>query len=183
MEPFSTIYDSENEILTNYTLHEEKKISDMKGYFINEEAREKIEKEENKVVYKVYKQDVPLIEGELLHCLTCIQPGNVDGQFFMTKGHYHLNEKCAEIYHCLKGDGLLLLQKEDQIKILEFKPNAIAYIPAGWGHRTVNISFTKSLVFFSVWPAQSGYDYERTMKEPFQSSIVKDKESYKIIRR
>lgn len=180
MEPFMTVYDNEKEILTNYSIFEERKISDLKNYFVNEVERQKIEDKENLIVYKVFRQDVPLTEGELLHCLTVISPGNVDGEFFMTKGHYHKSEKCAEIYHCLKGEGLLLMQKGNESRVMEFKPSTIAYIPAGWGHRTVNVSSTSSLVFFSVWPGQSGYDYERTMKEPFQKSIFLENNGYKI---
>lgn len=56
-------------------------------------------------------QDVPLKIGELLHCVTIIQTGDIDGEFFMTKGHYHIDRSCAEIYYGQKGRGLLLLQK------------------------------------------------------------------------
>lgn len=59
--------------------------------------------------------------------------------------------------------------------------DTIAYIPAGWGHRTVNISSKEPFVFFSVWPAQPGYDYKRSIEEPFQTRVFKSGDSYTLV--
>lgn len=179
-EPFYTDFLRNKNILSNYTSYDERRICDMVGYFENEVARKLIGENENKIIYKVYKQEVPLEEGELLHCITIIEPGNVDGEFFMTKGHYHINEKCAEIYYGQKGKGLLMMQKGDEHRTIEINPDTIAYIPRGWGHRTINISTKEQFVFFSIWPGQSGYDYERGSEEPFQKRVFLNKEGYEI---
>jgi len=76
---------------------EERRLSDMKGYFANEAERARLEAEGNPLVYRVYRMEVPHTTGELLHCLTVIEPGSVAGECFMTKGHYHQDESCAEI--------------------------------------------------------------------------------------
>ncbi|NGQ96703.1 cupin domain-containing protein [Brevibacillus sp. SYP-B805] len=181
LQPFFTIFDENRNAFTRYSSYEERKLSDMKGYFANEARRQQMEEQGNPIVYRVYKQDVPLKEGELLHCITMIEPGHVDGEFFMTKGHYHLNEDCAEIYYGQKGKGLLLMQKGDRTETIEMNPGTVAYIPAGWGHRTVNVSQHEPFVFFSVWPAQSGYNYQRALDEPFQKKAVVDGDSYKLV--
>lgn len=180
-EPFYTEFLRDKNILSEYTAHDERKLADMSGYFKNEEKRKEIVQEQDPIVYRVYKQEVPLEEGELLHCITIIEPGNVDGEFFMTKGHYHVNEKCAEIYYGQKGKGLLMMQKGDEYRTIEMNPDTIAYIPAGWGHRTINISSEEPFVFFSIWPGQSGYDYQRGIDEPFQKKVYVGDDGYKII--
>lgn len=180
-EPFYTVFDRDNNVLTKYSSYEERKISDMMGCFEHEDIREKMIAEGDPVVYKVYKQEVPLIEGELLHCITIIEPGTVSGEFFMTKGHYHINESCAEIYYGQKGHGLLLLQKGHEFKTIAIEPDTAAYIPAGWGHRTINVSEEEPFVFFSVWPGQSGYNYQRSMDEPFTRRVFSKDGSYCIL--
>ena len=181
MQPFFTTFDDEKNIFTQYSGYDERRLSDMKGYFQQEEVRQRMEEQDNPIVYRVYKQDVPLTEGELLHCITIIEPGHVGGELFMTKGHYHLNEACAEIYYGQKGKGLLIMQKGDETKTIEMLPGTVAYIPAGWGHRTINLSQAEPFVFFSVWPAQSGYNYQRAIDEPFQKKVVADGDSYQLI--
>lgn len=179
-QPFYSTIDLEQKTLHGYTSYEERKLSDMKGYFQNEEARAKQETENNPTVYKVYKVDVPLNEGELLYCITVIEPGHIDGECFMTKGHYHLNEACAEIYIGLKGNGVLLMQKDGKTKTIEMKPNTVAYIPAGWGHRTINVSNQEPFVFFSIWPAQSGYNYQKAIDSPFLKHVFLKAEGYEL---
>ena len=177
----NTDFDRERNTLTSYTRCIERRLSNMEGCFKAEKTRKNIALKEDLIVYKVYMQDVPLKVGELLHCVTVIHPGDVDSEFYMTKGHYHIDGNCAEIYYGQKGQGLLLLQKGNEKKYLEMYSDTIAYIPAGWGHRTVNISRKEPFVFFSVWPAQSGYDYERGIKESFQMRVFKSARSYIIV--
>jgi glucose-6-phosphate isomerase len=169
--PFFSELDIENQILRGYTHYEERRLSDMKGYFINEERRAHMEEEGNPLVYRVYKVEVPLVAGELLHCITVIEPGSVDGECYMTKGHYHQDESCTEIYVGYKGKGVLVMQKGEETRTIEMRPGTVAYIPGGWGHRTVNISENEPFLFFSIWPAQSGYNYQRAIDEPFLKRI------------
>ncbi|QCX34029.1 cupin domain-containing protein [Caloramator sp. E03] len=179
-EPFFTMFDREKLILSNFSDFEERKISDLKGYFLNEAIRQKMEYDNNTIVYKVYKQNVPHEEGELLHCITIIEPGNVDGEFFMTKGHYHVNENCAEIYYGQSGMGLLIMQNGNRVEKIEMNAGTIAYIPAGWGHRTVNIKESEPFVFFSIWPAQSGYNYQKSIDEPFKCRVFRKNNGYEL---
>ena len=152
----------------------------MEGYFQAEETRSAMSSDNNPIVYQVYRKSVPMVAGELLHCLTVIHPGNVDGEFFMTKGHYHVNDDCAEIYYGVKGAGLLLLQKGAETKCIAMNPDVVAYIPAGWGHRTINISAAEPFVFFSIWPGDSGYDYQKSVDEPFIQKVFAENNSYQL---
>ncbi len=127
--------------------------------------------EQTKEVYRVYKKDVPLEEGELLQCLTILRAGTVGGEFFMTRGHNHKNLNCAEIYTGISGRGVVLMQRDDTLTMEELYPGRVVYIPGGWAHRTVNTSLDDDLLFHSVWPAQSGYDYTFVLKHPFMKRL------------
>jgi len=176
--PIFSELDLDGKILRGYTHLEERRLSDMKGYFANEAERARLEAEGNPLVYRVYRMEVPHTTGELLHCLTVIEPGSVAGECFMTKGHYHQDESCAEIYVGYLGKGVLVMQKGTETRTIEMKPGTVAYIPGGWGHRTVNVSETEPFVFFSVWPAQSGYNYQRAVDEPFRTRIFHHEGGY-----
>lgn len=177
--PFFTTFDREKNILINYDAYEERRLSDMQDRFENEAVRKKNEESDNQLVYSVYRKNVPECEGELLHCITVIQAGDVNGELFMTRGHYHKNDTCAEIYYGQKGNGLLLMQSAETVKVVEMFPDTIAYIPAGWGHRTINIG-NEPFVFFSIWPGNSGYDYQRSADNPFINRIYRKMNSYEI---
>jgi glucose-6-phosphate isomerase len=178
-EPFYT-YIIDNQIFKASKI-EEVKLSHLKSYFKNEEVRSKMEMENNRVVYTVYRVETPSKVGELLFCLTVIEPGEVDGELFMTRGHYHLDEDCAEVYLGVKGKGVILMQKFEMTKVIEMNPNFIVYIPGGWGHRSINISLSEPFVFFSVWPAHSGYDYKKILKYPFTSRVYYREDKYVIM--
>ncbi|VBB06691.1 glucose-6-phosphate isomerase prokaryote [Lucifera butyrica] len=177
---FFTAFDRQNSLLYNADDYEERKLSDLQGCFVAEEIRHQMALQENKTVYRVYKKTAPLVAGELLQAVTVLFPGTVNGEFFMTRGHYHIHPKCAEIFFCLGGRGLLLLQKGNETKWVEMKPDVIAYIPAGWGHRTVNTSLAGPLVFIAFWPAVAGQNYQRRLKEPFGKRVFQADRSYVI---
>lgn len=137
--------------------------------------------EYERVVYRVSKREVPLEAGELLQCVTEILPGDCAGELFMTKGHGHADADCAEIYLGVSGRGLVLTQKGREFRAQEIESGVAVYIPGGWNHRTVNISRDIPLVFYSVWPAQSGYDYEAVSRSPFSSRVYRDKDGYRLV--
>ena len=165
-EPFFSQMNLDENVMEGYEAHDVRHLKDLTGYYQDEDITEILENE-NPVVYEVYKREVPKESGELLHCVTVINPGRVGSEYYMTKGHFHQDETCAEIYYGQKGHGRLVMQKGSESRSIEIFPGTIAYIPAGWGHRTVNVSDAEPFVFFSIWPGHSGYDYERVAQEPF----------------
>jgi len=134
-----------------------------------------------RVVYRVSKRDVPLEPGELLQCVTEILPGDCGGECFMTKGHGHADSTCAEIYLGVSGIGCVLMQNGDEFKLEPIEAGRAVYIPGGWNHRTVNVSAAESLVFYSVWPAQSGYDYRAVGRSPFSRRVFRDGAGYALV--
>ena len=93
--------------------------------------------------------------------LTILQPGAVGGEYYMTKGHFHAAQQDGdEVYLGISGQGRLLLQsRQGEHRVMELVPGAILYTPLAWAHRTVNVGRVP-LVFFSIWPSATAYDYE-----------------------
>ena len=173
---FVTKYNPENFELQNAEIKSERKISEMKDEFLYGDL---IDANAHDIVYEVSCTDVKKQPGSLLQAITVIHPGDVGGELFMTKGHYHKDEMCDEIYICMSGKGALILQDENEANVVELTPGVSAYIPGKYGHRTVNIS-DEDFVFMSVWPGSSVYDYGRTKKEPFQKRIFKADGGYEV---
>ena len=153
-------------------------VKDMASIFLSKSIAATMQ---DRIVYRVTKRNVPLESGELLQCITEILPGDCDGELFMTKGHGHSNSACAEIYLGISGRGLVLLQRGNEFQAIELEKYKSVYIPGGWNHRTVNVSSEDSLVFYSIWPAQSGYDYDAIFRNPFSKRVFKDGSGYKLV--
>lgn len=158
---------NESFILEGYSEYTETKYEKMKSFFLTVDEN----RSDKELIYKVYKKDVLAEPGRLLQCITIIEPGTINGQFFMTRGHNHINTSCAEIYFGIKGDGCVLMQRDDEFVCESISKNKSVYIPGGWAHRTVNVSSSDPLVFYSIWPADSGYDYEYIVSNPFSYNV------------
>jgi glucose-6-phosphate isomerase len=153
-------------------------MKDMASIFLSKSIAASMQ---DRVVYRVTKRSVPLESGELLQCITEILPGDCNGELFMTKGHGHSNSACAEIYLGIAGKGLVLIQRGNEFQAIELEKYKAVYIPGGWNHRTVNVSSEEPFVFYSIWPAQSGYDYEAIVRKPFSKRVFRDGSGYKLV--
>jgi glucose-6-phosphate isomerase len=112
------------------------------------------------VLYEVYEATRPAEIGELMSGLSVVHPGKVGNEYFMTKGHFHTELMTAEIYYCLKGEGMMIMETpEGNWAVEPLSPGRILYVPPGWAHRSVNISLNDDLMTFFVYPANAGHDY------------------------
>src|SRR4051812_5790251 len=69
---------------------------------------------DQRVVYRTFgmpgaAREIPA----LLYASTVIEPGDVHGECFMTRGHYHLKPEREEWMLTLRGKGSLLLKPRD----------------------------------------------------------------------
>ena len=144
----------------------------MKAFFSDKNAVDAILKKSDPVVYEVYfceKGDV----GDLDYAVTVIKPGDVGGEFFMTKGHFH-EKDVGEVYVALEGEGILLLQdKQGKVVKKKFVAGEVSYVPKGFAHRAINTG-KKELKFLTVYPSDSGHDYNTIEKKGFKEIIKRD---------
>jgi glucose-6-phosphate isomerase len=157
-------------------------LSALKGYFSDEAAYEQMLRQGDPVVYEVYEIRRPELAGELLPGLSVVHPGCVGDEYFMTKGHFHSVRDTAEVYHCLKGHGLMMTQTEDgEWAAEELVPGRVVYVPPRWAHRSINVGEREDLVTLFVYPGHSGHDYSTIERRGFRKRVLRGKEGFQIV--
>ena len=156
---------------TAFDNHIERRLSSLRNKFSDEEAIREMLASGDPVIYEVYESRRPEVAGELASGLSIVQPGSVGAEYFMTKGHYHSVRDTAEIYYCLQGQGLLLMENEEgDTAVEEFRPGRVVYVTPCWAHRSINTG-SEELVTFFVYPANAGHDYEAIDATGFRKQI------------
>ena len=149
-------------------------LSDLYNFFLKPKMGDDL-------VYEVRPISVPATNNNLLSSTTMINPGQVNGEYFMTKGHFHQLRDRSEFYIGLSGEGLLVMATEDgKVVVEEMRPGRINYVPGNWSHRSVNtgkVPFT----FFAVYIADAGQDYEIIERNGFPVIVIDDSGSPKVI--
>lgn len=181
--PFANRLDPSGGILARATSVVERRLGDLEAVFADRAAWQAAVAAGDPLVYQVAEIRVPEEEGHLLHCVTALQPGRVGREYYATKGHYHAKRATAEIYLCLAGEGFLLMQDErGHEEALPMTRGALNYIPPCFAHRTVNTG-ASPLVFLSVWPADSGHDYETIARGGFRIGVEEEGGRPRVVRR
>jgi len=171
MQPWSAHIDVENGLLWHPRRIITRRLSDMRGFYADKDAVA-ASLATDPLIYRVDEIEVPQEVGQLLYSITVIFPGKIGDEYFMTKGHYHEREECAEIYFGLRGRGYLIMQTRDgRCAHLEMRRGTVAYVPPYWGHRTVNVG-DEPFVFYAVYPAQAGHDYRSIEETGFRVRVV-----------
>lgn len=160
----------------------QRRASNMVGIYHDEEALQTLIDGENPLMYEFYDLHVPEAEGNLAYGTSMVFPGVVGEEFYMTKGHFHTILDTSEIYYCLSGSGLMLMESpEGDVEVQEMKPGSAVYVPGRYAHRSVNLSTTENLVMFFVFRADAGHDYGTIEENGFRNLVVRDNDGYKII--
>jgi glucose-6-phosphate isomerase len=182
IKPFSYKVDAKSEVITNPDTHIVRKLSSMKGQYLNSNTYEEMLVSDDCILYEVYEKLVPEIDGELLQGMSIVHPGKVDTEYFMTKGHFHSVLDTAELYYCIKGHGFMMMENpEGEWAAEELFPNTVLYIPGRWAHRSINIKENEDLVTFFVYPAHAGHDYATIETKGFRKLIIEENFKPKII--
>lgn len=175
IRPFTFKVDTENEIIPSYDHSIIRKLSSMKGQYMDEEAYKKLLEEGDIVLYEVYEKLVPEIPGELIQGMSIVHPGKVGKEYFMTKGHFHSILETAELYFCLKGHGYMMMETKDGMwQAEELKPGIALYVPGGWAHRSINVGDKEDLVTLFCYPANAGHDYATIEEKGFRKLIIEE---------
>ena len=136
-----------------------RRASDMRGYYRDAAALERLIAAGDPVHYEVLEKPVPEERGHLMACISRLQPGQVGDECFMTKGHFHAAPATGEIYLCLRGTGLMMMKTAGGLKsAVPMKRDRMVYVPPFWAHRSVNTG-AEPLISFCVYPAEAGHNY------------------------
>jgi glucose-6-phosphate isomerase, archaeal len=158
--PTSVSFIAETGIVPQSTAHFQRRLSELRGAFLDVDALERrIREEGDPVCYENYAFNPNQAERDLFFGTTILYPGKVGLEYYLTRGHYHSKRDRAETYQTVSGKGLALFQKPDgKTCVAELEPGKITYIPPYWAHRSVNTS-KEPLVFIWTCPVDAGNDY------------------------
>jgi glucose-6-phosphate isomerase, archaeal len=147
-------------IIVRATAHYEKRLSDLRGLFLDTADLERRIREENDpLCYENYAFNQNQADGDIFFGTTIIYPGRVGSEYHLTRGHYHSKRNHAETYQALSGQGLVLFEREDGTTCsAELTPGKVTYIPPYWAHRSINTGDVP-LVFLWTCPVEAGHDY------------------------
>jgi glucose-6-phosphate isomerase len=162
--------DAREAVRVNYIV---RRLSAMRGQYADRQAYEAMLAQEDVVLYEVYEIPRPEVAGELRHGLSILHPGRVGDEYFMTKGHFHTVLDTAELYYCLRGRGMLVMETpEGEWAVEELLPGRVVYVPPRWAHRSVNTGTDEDLVTLFVYPGNAGHDYGTIERQGFRKLVV-----------
>lgn len=171
--PFTFILPSPDFIPSSYDNHIQRRLSALRGQFLDQQAYDQMLAQEDRLLYEVYEIHRPQAAGELLTGISILHPGKVGREFFMTKGHFHLVRETAEVYLCMKGEGFMVMENpEGESAVERLFPGRVLYVPPRWAHRSVCTARLEDLVTFFIYPGNSGHDYGAIEQQGFRKLIV-----------
>ena len=160
-------------LIDEHATHVVRKLSNMKGQYVDQKAYNQMLAVEDTVLYEVYTVDRPQCAGELQCGTSVVHPGKVGDEYYMTKGHFHAVLDSAEAYYCLQGQGMMVMETpEGDWAVEELRPGKVLYVPPRWAHRSVNTGSAEDLVTFFVFPAHAGHDYGTIEDQGFRKLVV-----------
>lgn len=171
--PLTVDIDMADCIPSKYDNHIERRLSAMKGQYLDNAAYEAALAQNDELLYEVYEQQRPHVAGELLYGVSIVHPGKVGNEYFMTKGHFHTVLETGEVYYCLKGEGFMVMETpEGEWAVEEVRPGGVLYVPPRWAHRSVNSGSVEDLVTLFVYPGNAGHDYGTIEAQGFRKLVV-----------
>lgn len=160
----------------------ERRYSDMKNMYLDEAARQEKEEKGNELIYRFYDMGVPEKESELAFGTSIVYPGKVGEEYHMTNGHFHVVLDTAEVYYCLAGYGMIMMESlEGGVLYKEMTPGKAVYVPGRYAHRSINLSADQTLVTFYTFRGDAGHDYGSIKKKGFRKIVVERDGSWEVI--
>jgi glucose-6-phosphate isomerase, archaeal len=180
--PFQFAIPLPTAIPSHFDAHLERRLSDLKGMFLDQTAYTALLAQNDPLIYEVYEVHRPEVAGELLMGLSIVHPGKVGQEFFMTKGHFHTVLETAEVYYVLKGEGYMVMETpEGESRIEPLSPGSVLYVPPCWAHRSVCTSRQQDLATFFIYPANAGHNYGTIEKQGFRKLVVENRTGIEFI--
>lgn len=159
--------------LSVYDNHIVRTLSSMREQYQDRRACDALLRDNDPVLYQVYELRRPELPGEMYFGLSVVHPGKVGDEYFMTKGHFHTVRDTAEVYHCLQGEGVMVMEtSEGEWAVEELRPGRVLYVPPLWAHRSVNTSAVEDLVTLFIYPANAGHDYGTIERQGMRKLVV-----------
>ncbi|MCI2264971.1 glucose-6-phosphate isomerase family protein [Sediminivirga luteola] len=163
-------------VMTGRTGRYTKHLGDMDGVYRDAEAYRAAlaGRGPDELVYQVDSQDYGAHEGALTIGTSTLLPGRYGQEFAVTRGHLHRIANRAELYHCLSGHGVMLLETLDgQTEAVELTPGVAVNVPGDWIHRSVNVGDQPFVTLFT-YATDAGQDYELIARAGGMKALIVD---------
>lgn len=148
-------------------------LSAMAGMYADADAFERALAAEDALVYEFYDMGIAETDGDIAFGTTIIYPGTIGDEYFMTKGHFHTILATAEVYYCIRGRGIMLMEHPGgDCETAVLQPGRAVYVPPKFAHRTINTSPDEPLVCFFAFRADAGHDYGTIETKGFRKLVV-----------
>lgn len=149
--------DSTSGVGLTFAEHYAKRFADVVDIYADRAAADRIGPDS--IAYEVYSNERTAESGALVFGTSVLMPGKVGDEYTMTRGHQHQIADRAEMYYCLAGAGVLLMEDTaGQTVASPMTPGDVVYVPGGWIHRSVNVG-SEPLVTLFCFSADAGQDY------------------------
>ena len=151
----------------------ERRLSQLQDLFADQAAYTEARSHGDPLVYRVTSVEPGRGEGDLNYALGVIEPGKIGDEYYLTRGHIHAWPEAAEVYICLRGQGMMLLQDvhSGEASAVQMGPNNVVYVPGHTAHRTINTG-VEPLVYWGIYPSRAGHDYQYVQQNPFRLRVV-----------
>ncbi len=180
--PFTFTLPSPEVVPTKSDNHIERRLSALRGQFVDETAYDAMLRAADRLIYEVYEVRRPEVEGELMMGVSIVHPGKVGREFFMTKGHFHTILETSEIYYCLHGEGFMVMETPEGDACVEpLSPGKVLYVLPRWAHRSVCSGSQEDLVTFFAYPANAGHDYGTIEQQGFRKLVLDGPDGPEIV--
>lgn len=147
--------------ITGRSRRYEKRLGDMEGVYRDADAWESAvaERGADELVYWVDDHRYQEGAGALIVGTSTVLPGRMGAEFALTRGHIHEVSDRAELYYCLSGRGVMLMETLDGRSVaIELTPGKAVDVPGHWIHRSVNVGDEPFVTLF-CYAADAGQDY------------------------
>ena len=161
-------------VMSGATSSYEKRLGDMAGVYRDDDAYRGVlaDKGPDFLVYRVEEHRNVDGEGALIIGTSTLQPGRYGEEFAVTRGHLHAKADRAELYYCLSGIGVMLLETLDgRSEALQLHPGEAVHVPGHWVHRSVNVGDEPFVTMF-CYGADAGQDYALIERAGGMSALV-----------
>lgn len=149
-----------------------RKLSQMKGMYADEEAFERLVGQDP-LVYEFHDMGIAETAGDIAFGTSITYPGKVGSEYYMTKGHFHEVLDTGEVYYCLRGDGIMMMESpEGDVETQRMQAGTAVYVPPRYAHRSINVSPTEPLITFFAFRADAGHDYGTIETKGFRKLVV-----------
>ncbi len=172
-DPVKLVPDPTTGTLTGSNGRYEKRLTDLEGLYRDEAAFfASLKDDDGAPVYWVESSEVEPGPGGLITGISVLEPGRVGAEYYMTRGHLHAEADRSEVYTCVHGHGVMLLETLDgRSEAVELRVGETVYVPGHWIHRSVNVGQERFATVF-VYAADAGQDYEVIREAGGMRSLV-----------